>query len=91
MVVTLEHVLVHVIWNHEEEKMKLSSLWLFLESLQLVLALRLSPVTREVGLSDTVGRIAAFADFNADKVSDVLVLNSTGAYKVNLMCQLLHT
>ena len=52
--------------------------WQFLGSLQLLLALRFSPVTQEIGLSNIVGRIAAFADFNADKVTDVLVLNSTG-------------
>ena len=52
--------------------------WQFLGSLQLLLALRFSPVTQEVGLSNIVGRIAAFADFNADKVTDVLVLNSIG-------------
>ena len=52
--------------------------WQFLGSLQLLLALRFSSVTQEVGLSNIVDRIAAFADFNADKVTDVLVLNSTG-------------
>ena len=51
--------------------------WQFLGSLQLLLALSF-PVTQEVGLSNIVGRIAAFTDFNADKVTDVLVLNSTG-------------
>ena len=52
----------------------------FLGSLQLLLALRFSSVTQEVRLSNTFGRIAAFADFNADKVTDVLVLNLTGVY-----------
>ena len=52
--------------------------WQFLGSLQLLLVLRFSSVTQEVGLSNIAGRIAAFADFNADKVTDVLVLNSTG-------------
>lgn len=58
--------------------MKLTTLSQFLGSLQLVLTLRFSNVTDEVGLGDTVGRIAAFADFNADKVTDILLLNSTG-------------
>ena len=62
--------------------MVVTSMWQFprfLGCLQL-LALRFSSVTQEVGLSNIVGRIAAFADFNADKVTDVLVLNSTGVY-----------
>ena len=59
---------------------RILAVWQFLGSLQLLLALRFSSVTREVGLSDTVGRIAAFADFNADKLTDVLVLNSTGVF-----------
>ena len=56
--------------------------WQFLSSLQLVLALNFHAVTEDVGLGDVVGRIAAFADFNADKVTDVLVLNATGTCTV---------
>ena len=82
MVVTLKcHTPVRVIWNYGlPEMMKLPTLTLcqFLSYLQLIFALQFSPVTYEVGLSDAVGRIAAFADFNADKVTDVLLLNSTG-------------
>ena len=59
-------------------RMELSAILPLLGSLQLVIALRFSPVTDEVGLSDSVGRIAALADFNADKVTDILLLNSTG-------------
>lgn len=75
---------MRVIWNHGHGSSKmmkariLAIAWQFLGSLQLLLALRFSPVTQEVGLSNIFGRIAAFADFNADKVTDVLVLNSTG-------------
>ena len=77
---------MRVIWKyHGSSKMMKTRIlhvlvvtWQFLGSLQLLLALRFSSVTQEVGLSNIVGRIAAFADFNADKVTDVLVLNSTG-------------
>ena len=78
---------MRVIWNHGSSKMtkilKILASWQFLGSLQLLLALQFSPVTQDVGLSDIVGRIVAFADFNADKLTDVLVLNSTGVYLKN--------
>ena len=50
-------------------------LWLLVEVVELVLAGRFSPVTQDVGLQN--GQMAAFADFNADKATDILVLNRT--------------
>lgn len=63
----------------------------FLSTLQLVFALNFHAVTEEIGLGDTVGRIAAFADFNADKVTDVLVLNATGKTSVSSYVDIMHT
>lgn len=63
--------------------MNLSALWHLLGSLQLVFALKFSPVTDDIGLGDTVGRIAALADFNADTFTDLLYLNSSGEINNN--------
>lgn len=53
--------------------------WLFLANCtRLLVALKFSTVTEKVGLQDVSGQIAAFADFNSDKVTDILVLNTTG-------------
>ena len=64
--------------------MKVSTFWQLLGSIQLVFTLRFSPVTQNVGLGDISGRIAAFADFNADKVTDILMLNSAGSLSIKL-------
>ena len=61
-------------------------LWLYFAVLKLVLALKFSPVTREVGLRDAVGEIEAYADFNADKATDILVLNSLGVCVCVCVC-----
>lgn len=45
---------------------------------QVITALEFSAVTGRVNLQDAIGQMAAFADFNADKATDILVLNSTG-------------
>ena len=44
----------------------------------LLVALEFSDVSDRVRLGDVAGKIAAFADFNSDKATDFLVLNSTG-------------
>lgn len=63
-----------------KESMKKTSciFWLWLAAVGLVSPLSFSPTTEQVGLKDATGYITAFADFNADKATDVLVLNSTG-------------
>ena len=53
-------------------------LCLWLAVVGLVSPLSFSPTTEQVGLKDANGFITAFADFNADKATDVLVLNTTG-------------
>ena len=59
--------------------MEVLLLWLLLvESAGLLAALKLSPVSEDVDLQNVFGQVAAFADFNSDKATDILVLNSTG-------------
>lgn len=50
----------------------------FLQYNGLLVALKFSDVSDRVGLGNGAGKIAAFADFNSDKATDFLVLNSTG-------------
>lgn len=52
--------------------------WLLTHLTQVITALEFSAVTGRVNLQDAVGQMAAFADFNADKATDILVLDSTG-------------
>lgn len=52
--------------------------WLAVGFLQLVFTLDLSSVTEQVGLGSANGVVAALADFNADKLTDIFVLNTTG-------------
>ena len=54
-------------------------LWLFLASYtRLLVALKFSTVTEKVDLQNVSGQMAAFGDFNSDKATDILVLNTTG-------------
>jgi len=50
--------------------------WLCTVALDLVFGLEFSSVTDQINLQDVSGQIAAFADFNADKATDILVLNA---------------
>jgi hypothetical protein len=53
--------------------------WLSLASYtRILVALTLSTVTEHIGLQNVSGQVAAFADFNSDKATDILVLNVTG-------------
>ena len=52
--------------------------WLLASSARLLGGYKFSSVTEEVNLRNVSGQIAAFADFNSDKATDVLVLNVTG-------------
>ena len=48
-------------------------------------SLTLSNVTGKIKLEEFKGRLAVFADFNADKATDILALNETGdAPRTNL-------
>ena len=51
-------------------------MWLCTVALDLVFGLEFSSVTDQINLQDVSGQIAAFADFNADKATDILVLNA---------------
>lgn len=56
-----------------------SLLWLLLANFtRLLVALTFSTVTEDIDLQKVSGHIAAFADFNSDKATDILVLNTTG-------------
>ena len=52
---------------------------LFFLLIQFVRALKFSDVTSELNLHHISGQIAAFADFNSDKATDILVLNNSGS------------
>ena len=49
--------------------------WLCAAASELAFSLEFSSVTDRLNLQDVHGQIAAFADFNADKATDILVLN----------------
>lgn len=53
-------------------------LWLLAALSHVAVTLRLSDVTQTSALQDVNGLVAAFADFNSDKATDILVLSSTG-------------
>lgn len=50
---------------------------------ECIVALKFSSVTESVRLTDAYGKIVDFADFNADKATDILVQNGAG----QLTCQ----
>ena len=54
--------------------------WCTIGLVQLVLALEFSDITDSVGLGLSSGTVGALADFNGDKLTDLLVLNKTGKY-----------
>ena len=56
--------------------------WLCVAVLELAVGLKFSSVTEQVNLQDVRGRIETFADFNADKATDILILNATSVYQV---------
>ena len=60
-------------------KRHLCALWLCLTALELVPALKFNHVTREVGLRGVTGQISAYADFNADKTTDVLIVSQNSS------------
>ena len=41
-------------------------------------SLKLHTITGNIKLEDVRGRVAVFADFNSDKATDILFLNTTG-------------
>ncbi len=49
---------------------------------QVSSSLSLHNITVNVKLDDAQGGVAAFADFNSDKATDILILNSTGKVKI---------
>lgn len=51
---------------------------LLLHCCSLLVALKFSEVSDKLKFRDVSGQIAAFADFNSDKATDILVLNNTG-------------
>ena len=65
-------------------------LWLWLAAVGLVSPLSFSPVTEQVGLKDAAGFMTSFADFNADKATDVHVLNISGYNVALLWCAVCH-
>ena len=54
--------------------------WCTVGLIQLVLALEFSDITDSVGLGLSSGTVGALADFNGDRLTDVLVLNKTGKH-----------
>jgi len=51
---------------------------LLVVAVRTVDSLTLSNITGSIKLDNLKGRLAVFADFNADKATDILVLNGTG-------------
>ena len=75
--------------QHSRRKMHL--LWRALLCLSVLLgecivALKFSSVTSHVRLGEARGKLAGFADFNADKATDVLVRNSAGQLLIYRRC-----
>ncbi len=52
--------------------------WSVTGLVQLILALDLSDVTSSIGLESARGTVAALADFNGDRLTDLFLLNATG-------------
>lgn len=67
----------HLVGAIQKLGMKSQVVWLCVAALELAVALKFSSVTEQVNLQDVRGKIEAFADFNADKATDILVLNAT--------------
>lgn len=53
-------------------------LWSLGALARLILALEFTEVTKTVDLDSSSGTLAALADFNQDKLTDILVLNTSG-------------
>ena len=56
-------------------------LLLLANSARLLAALEFSLETENVNLLNVTGQIAAFADFNSDTATDILILNATGQHQ----------
>ncbi len=58
----------------------LTVLWSMVGLAQVILALDFSEVTSSVGLGLSRGSVSALADFNGDRLTDILIVNDTGTY-----------
>ncbi len=56
----------------------LAVLWSMVGLARVILALDFSEVTSFVGLGLSRGSVSALADFNGDRLTDILIVNDTG-------------
>ncbi len=54
--------------------------WSMFGLAHVILALDFSEVTSSVGLGLSRGSVSALADFNGDRLTDLFIVNDTGAY-----------